>query len=64
MLRLSTAPYGYAILRSPYVPHGVAVDGIEAEHVRAMYRWVLGESVSAQLAKRSTRGRPPAQARL
>ncbi len=67
MLPFSTAPYGYAILRSPEVPHGLAVvDEIEAEHVRAMYRWVLDENLSArQVAKRlNAQGVRPRRARL
>jgi site-specific DNA recombinase len=67
MLPFSTPPYGYAILRSPEVPHGLAVvDEVEAEHVRAMYRWVLDENLSArQVAKRlNTVGVRPRRATL
>jgi site-specific DNA recombinase len=54
MLPFGTAPYGYAIVRSKEVPGGtVVVDEVEAQTVRAMYRWVLDEGLSArQVAKR------------
>jgi site-specific DNA recombinase len=54
MMPFGTPPYGYAIVRSKDVPGGsVVVDEVEAQHVRAMYRWVLDEGLSArQVAKR------------
>jgi site-specific DNA recombinase len=54
MLPFGTAPYGYAIVRSKDVPSGtVVIDEVEAQNVRAMYRWVLEEGMSArQVAKR------------
>ena len=54
MLPFSRPPYGYAILRTPEVPRGVLlVDEVEAEHVRAMYRWVIEEGLGVrQVARR------------
>jgi len=47
VLPFSTAPYGYAILRSAETPKGILViDEVEAEHVRNMYRWVIDEGLS------------------
>lgn len=48
------APYGYALLRSGEPPKRIVViDEVEAEHVRAMYRWVLDEGLSLRaIAKR------------
>lgn len=44
----SKPPYGYAIVRSLDNPRGVVVvDEVEAEHVRAMYRWVADEGLGA-----------------
>jgi site-specific DNA recombinase len=60
------APYGYAIHRTPAAPHGiVVVEEAEAAHVRAMYRWVLDEGLSArQVATRlHAQGVPPRRAR-
>jgi site-specific DNA recombinase len=50
----AAAPYGYAILQPGAVPQRVVViDEIEAEHVRAMYRWVREDGLSARgVAKR------------
>src|SRR5271165_5860194 len=50
----SQAPYGYAITRvGPAGERVVVVDEIEAENVRAMFRWVLDEAMSARaVAKR------------
>ena len=43
----SVAPYGYVIERSVDAPKGcLVVEEIEAEHVRAMYRWVAEEGLS------------------
>lgn len=67
MLPFSTAPFGYTIFRSREVPQGVVVvNEIEAEYVRAMYRWVLEEHLSArQVAKRlNAQGLRPRRARL
>jgi site-specific DNA recombinase len=54
LLPFTTPPYGYAILRTPESPQGmVVVDEVQAEHVRAMYRWVLEENLSTrQIATR------------
>ena len=54
MLPFTVAPYGYAIIPSKDVAGGaVAIDEIEAQNVRMMYRWVLEEGISArQVAKR------------
>lgn len=54
LLPFTCAPYGYAIERSVDTPQGVVViNEVEAAHVRAMYRWVLEEGLSArQVAKR------------
>jgi site-specific DNA recombinase len=63
MLPFPCAPYGYAIVRTPEVPWGVLViDEVEAGHVRAMYRWVLDEGLSArQVAKRLNALKVPAR---
>lgn len=61
----SVAPYGYAVLRTGEPPRRmVVIDEIEAEHVRAMYHWVLDEGLSMRgLAKRlNTRGIRPRKA--
>jgi site-specific DNA recombinase len=48
-LPVSKPPYGYAILRSAENPRGVlVVDEVEAEYVRAMYRWVRDEELSVR----------------
>jgi site-specific DNA recombinase len=61
MLPFTIAPYGYAIVRSPEAPRGVLViDEIEAEHVRAMYRWVLEDGMSVwQVTKKLNALRVP-----
>jgi site-specific DNA recombinase len=67
MLPFAIAPYGYAIVRSAEAPRGVVViDEVEASHVRAMYRWVLEEGLSARrVAKRlNALGVRPRRARL
>src|SRR5437773_6899303 len=52
-LPFSFAPYGYSIVRSSDAQPFVAIDEVQAEHVRAMYRWVSEEGLSArQVAKR------------
>jgi site-specific DNA recombinase len=50
----SEAPYGYALVRlSEKVPRTVVIDEVEAQAVRAMYRWVLEDGLSARgVAKR------------
>lgn len=49
----SQAPYGYAIVRGATGERAVVVDEVEAENVRAMFRWVMDESLSARaVAKR------------
>jgi site-specific DNA recombinase len=50
----ASAPYGYAIARTGEPPRRtVVIDDIEAAHVRAMFRWVLEEDLSARaVAKR------------
>jgi site-specific DNA recombinase len=66
MLPFGQAPYGYAIERTPAAPHGVVVvEEVEAAHVRAMYRWVLEEGLSARrVAKRlNAQGVRPRRAR-
>ena len=54
MLPFQQPPYGYAILRTPEAPKGVVViDDVEAENVRAMYRWVKDEGLTLwQVTKR------------
>ncbi|WP_394829040.1 recombinase family protein [Pendulispora albinea] len=54
MLPFGIPPYGYAIVRTKAVPGGsIVIDEVEAQNVRAMYRWVLDEGLSArQVAKR------------
>src|SRR6185369_1732904 len=43
------APYGYTLVRSAAAPRGiVVVNEVEAVHVRAMFRWVLEEGLSAR----------------
>jgi site-specific DNA recombinase len=67
MLPFGTAPYGYAIVRSKDAPGGtVVIDEVEAQSVRAMYRWVLDEGMSArQVAKRlNASGIPPRRAKV
>lgn len=67
MLPFTTPPYGYAIVRSKEVPGGtVVIDEVEAQNVRAMYRWVLEEGLSArQVAKRlNALGVPPRRAKV
>jgi site-specific DNA recombinase len=67
MLPFTTPPYGYAIVRSKDAPGGtVVVDEVEAQNVRAMYRWVLEEGLSArQVAKRlNALDVPPRRARI
>lgn len=62
-----TAPYGYAIVRTGEpAKRTVVIDEIEAEHVRAMYRWVLDEDLSARaVAKRlNARGIHPRRAKI
>jgi len=61
MLPFPFAPYGYAIERPAHAPHGVVVvDEARAEHVRAMFRWVVDEGLSArQAAKRLNSLRAP-----
>src|SRR5882672_4340665 len=53
-LPFSTPPYGYAIERTTEAPHGVVViDEVQAETVRAIYRWVRDEDLSVRpIAKR------------
>jgi site-specific DNA recombinase len=47
LLPFTTPPYGYAIVRSPEAPHGVlVVDEVQAQHVRAMFRWACDEELS------------------
>jgi site-specific DNA recombinase len=61
------APYGYAIVRVGEPPKRVVViDEIEAEHVRAMYRWVIEEGMSARaVAKRlNANGVRPRKAKI
>jgi site-specific DNA recombinase len=60
----SAAPYGYAIERTTAAPHGVVViDEVQAEHVRAIYRWVRDEDLTIrQIATRLNElGVPPAR---
>jgi len=67
MLPFSSAPYGYAIERTPETPHGVVViDEVQAEHVRAIYRWLREEDLSVrQIAIRlNTLGVPAARKRF
>ena len=54
LLPFTSAPYGYAIVRSPQAPHGaVVVDEVQAQHVRAMFRWARDEELSVLgIAKR------------
>jgi site-specific DNA recombinase len=54
ILPFSVAPYGYVIVRSVDVPKGcLVIEEVEAEHVRAMYRWVADEGLSVwKVAKR------------
>ena len=59
------APYGYAVVRAGEPPKRIVViDEIEAEQVRAMYRWVTEEGLSARaVAKRlNTNGVRPRKA--
>jgi site-specific DNA recombinase len=62
----SAAPYGYAIVRVGDGPRLLVVDEVEAAHVRAMYRWVLDDGLSARaVAKRlNAEGVPPRRAAL
>ncbi len=47
ILPFSVAPYGYVIVRSVDTPKGcLVIEEVEAEHVRAMYRWVAEEGLS------------------
>lgn len=47
LLPFTQPPYGYAIVRSPQAPHGVlVVDEVQAQHVRAMFRWACDEELS------------------
>ena len=50
----SEAPYGYALVRhGEKAPRTLVIDEVEAQVVRAMYRWVLEEGLSARgIAKR------------
>lgn len=67
MLPFGTAPYGYAIVRGKEPSaSNVVVDEIEAQNVRAMYRWVLDDGLSArQVAKRmNAMGIRPRRARV
>jgi len=67
VLPFSRAPFGYAIVRTPGQKGGtVVVNEAEAEHVRAMYRWVLDENLSSrQVAKRLNKlGVRPQRARI
>lgn len=61
----SAAPYGYAIVRADGGQRMVVIDEVEAEHVRAMYRWVLEEGLSARaVTKRlNAQGVPPRRAK-
>jgi site-specific DNA recombinase len=54
MLPFTSPPYGYAIVRTPQMPQGIVViDEVQAEHVRAMYRWACEENLTTrQIAKR------------
>jgi site-specific DNA recombinase len=53
MLPFSFAPYGYAIIKSASSPQGVVViDEVRAAHVRAMFRWIADEGLSARQAAR------------
>jgi site-specific DNA recombinase len=62
----SAAPYGYAIVRVGDGPRRLVVDEVEAAQVRAMYRWVLDDGLSARaVAKRLNAERvPPRRAAL
>ena len=63
----ASAPYGYAMVRmSEGAQRVVVVDEVEAQHVRAMYRWVLEDGLSARgVAKRlNERGVRPRRAKL
>lgn len=53
-LPFSKPPFGYAIVRSADNPRGtLIIDEVEAEYVRAMYRWVADEGLSIrQVAQR------------
>ena len=47
LLPFTSAPYGYAIVRSPQAPHGaVVVDEVQAQHVRSMFLWARDEELS------------------
>jgi len=53
MLPFTTAPFGYSIVHSNDTPHGIVViDEVEAHHVRAIYRWVIDEALSARAIAR------------
>ncbi len=46
-------PYGYAIVKGERgVPPALVIDEVEARHVRAMYRWVIEEGLSARAVAR------------
>jgi site-specific DNA recombinase len=60
------APYGYGIVRAGDGPRRIVIDESEATHVRAMYRWVLDDGMSARgVAKRlNAEGVVPRRAKL
>src|SRR6266446_733111 len=62
----AAAPYGFAIVRAEGGQRMAVIDEVEAQHVRAMYRWVLEDGLSARaVAKRlNAQGVPPRRATL
>ena len=60
------APYGYGIMRASDGRRRIVIDEGEATHVRAMYRWVLTDGLSARgVAKRlNAEGVVPRRAKL
>lgn len=53
-LACTNAPFGYAIVRTPQAPGGtLVIDEVEAQHVRAIYRWAHDEELPlAAIARR------------
>jgi site-specific DNA recombinase len=66
LLPFTSAPYGYEIVRTPEAPKGaVVIDEVQAEHVRAMFRWACDDelSVSAIARRLNALGVAPRHAR-
>jgi site-specific DNA recombinase len=62
LLPFTTPPYGYAIVRTEHAAQ-LVVDEVQAQHVRAMYRWACDGLSLGAIATRLNEQRVPSQHR-